>query len=40
MTQGAYAFHRYYSQDERNHEDGNQIKLNTNGGGFGASYQF
>lgn len=36
----AYLFHRYYSQDESSHEDGNQIKLNTNGGGFGTIYQF
>ena len=35
-----YAFHRYYAQDESSREDGNQIKLNTNGGGFGVTYQF
>lgn len=35
-----YVFHRYYAQDESSHEDGNQISLGTNGGGFGAIYQF
>ena len=35
-----YLFHRYYAQDESSHEDGNQISLATNGGGFGVIYQF
>jgi hypothetical protein len=35
-----YLFHRYYGQDESSHEDGNQIKLNTNGGGLGVIYRF
>jgi outer membrane scaffolding protein for murein synthesis (MipA/OmpV family) len=35
-----YAFHRYYGQDERSREDGNQIRLNTTGGGLGVTYVF
>lgn len=35
-----YLFHRYYAQDESSHEDGNQVSLATNGGGFGVTYQF
>lgn len=35
-----YIFHRYYAQDESSHEDGNQISLGTNGGGFGVIYRF
>ncbi|MHA6203043.1 hypothetical protein ACXU4B_01295 [Dyella soli] len=35
-----YAFHRYFGQDERSHEDGNQIRLGTNGGGLGVDYEF
>jgi hypothetical protein len=35
-----YAFHRYYGQDESSHEDGNQIRLSSTGGGLGVDYQF
>lgn len=35
-----YVFHRFYAQDERSHEDGNQIRLSTTGGGLEVSYAF
>ncbi|WP_147292934.1 hypothetical protein [Dyella psychrodurans] len=35
-----YGFHRYFGQNERSREDGNVIRLRSNGAGLGVSYQF
>ncbi|MFK2872388.1 hypothetical protein [Dyella lipolytica] len=35
-----YGFHRYFGQNERSREDGNVIRLRTNGVGLGVNYQF
>ena len=37
---GAYVFHSYFAQDERSHEDGNAIRLTSDGIGLSASYRF
>lgn len=36
----AYAFHRYFGQNERSREDGNVIRLRSSGIGLGVGYQF
>ncbi len=36
----AYAFHRYFDQDERSGEDGNVIRLASHGVGVAVDYQF
>jgi hypothetical protein len=36
----AYAFHRYFGQNERSREDGNVIRLRSSGVGLGVGYQF
>ncbi|RUL74561.1 hypothetical protein [Dyella choica] len=35
-----YGFHRYFGQNERSREDGNVIRLRSNGVGFGLNYTF
>ena len=37
---GAYLFHSYFAQDERSHEDGNAIRLTSNGLGVSIKYAF
>lgn len=36
----AYVVHRFLGQDERSREDGNVIRLGSNGIGLGVDYQF